>query len=127
MRAWVLMLALVGCGRQGAEFRFPAELPGGWRLAGKPVESLELALPDARSHGLEGLTVADYSGNGGVKVLVHRMISQANAFDTLQRFRPESGTGAFQYGIFLVVVRSPALGQSGLNRFADELKRSISQ
>ena len=127
MRALILLLALVGCGQKRTEILFPSEMASGWKLAGKPVESLEQALPDTRAHGLEALTVAEYSGEGTPHVLAHRMDSSANAFEAIQRFRGESGTTAFQYGIFFIVVRSPALGQSALNRFASELKQGLSQ
>jgi hypothetical protein len=127
MRALILLVALVGCGHERTEFRFPPEIAGSWKLAGPPVESLEQAWPDARTHGLEGLSVANYEGDGAPHVLAHRMSSSANAFESIQRFRPEGGTVAFQYGIFFIVVRSPALGQSALNRFAAELKQGISK
>jgi hypothetical protein len=127
MRALILLLVLVGCDQKRTEIQFPPEMASGWHLAGKPVESLEEAWPDALTHGLESLTVASYSGDGTPRVLAHRMSSPANAFEALQRFRAESGTVAFQYGIFFIVVRSPALGQTALNRFAAELKQSLSK
>ncbi len=125
MRAFILLLALVGCGERQPEILFPSQLPGGWQLAGKPVESLSEAWPDARAHGLQELTVLRYAGDGEPRVLAHRMATTAGAFETLQRWRAESGAVAFQYGIFFIVVRSPGLGQSGLNRFAGELQRSF--
>jgi hypothetical protein len=127
MRALILLVALIGCSHRQTELQFPSEIAGSWKLAAPPVQSLEQAWPDARTHGLEGLSVARYEGEGTPLVLAHRMSSSANAFELIQRFRPESGTVAFQYGIFFIVVRSPALGQSGLNRFAAELKHSISK
>jgi len=125
MRALILLLALVGCGRQQEEIHFPSELAGGWRLQGAPQESLAEAWPDARTHGVQALAVARYNGEGDVRVFAHRMGSTAGAFETLQRWKAESGTLAFQYGIFFVVLRSSAFGQSGLNRFAYELRRSF--
>jgi len=123
MRALILLLVLIGCGQRQEEFHFPSELAGGWRLQGVPQESLAEAWPDARTHGLQGLTVARYQGEGDVRVFAHRMSSTAGAFETLQRWKAESGSLAFQYGMFFMMVRSPALDQSGLNRFAGELKR----
>jgi hypothetical protein len=127
MRALILLVALVGCSHKQAELKFPPEIAGGWTLAEKPVQSLEQALPDTLAHGLEGLSVASYNGEGTPHVLAHRMRSEANAFEAIQRFQPESGTVAFQYGIFFIVVRSPALGQAGLNRFSTEFKQGISK
>ena len=126
MRALILLLVLVGCGQQRQEeFRFPSSVSGGWQLDGTPVHSLEEAWPDARTHGLQTLDVARYKGEGDPKVLAHGMASSAGAFETMQRWKPEPGSVAFQYGIFFIVVRSPALGQTALTRFADELKRSF--
>jgi hypothetical protein len=127
MRALILLVALLGCGHKRTDIPFPLETASGWKLAGKPVESMEQAWPDARTLGLETLWVANYTGEGNPLVLAHRMPSSANAFEAVQRFRAESGTAAFQYGIFFIVVRSPALAQSGLNRFAAELKQGISE
>ena len=127
MRAFILLVALVGCGRPRAEIHFPSDIAGGWRLEGAPVESLAEAWPDARTHGLESLAVAKYSGDGDPVILAHRMASSAGAFETMQRFRAEAGATAFQYGIFFIVVRSPAMGQAGLSRFTGEFKQRISR
>ena len=125
MRAIFLLLALSGCAQQPPELQFPSALQG-WTLGGTPSQSLEEAWPAARLHGLEALQVADYRGEGAPHVLAHRMATSAGAFETMQQWRQETGTVAFQYGIFFVVVRSPAMDQSGLNRFAAVLKAGFS-
>jgi hypothetical protein len=127
MRALILLMALVGCTQQQTELHFPSEIASDWKLDGKVVETLEEAWPDARAHGLQALRVARYSGLGTPRVFAHRMATTAGAFETMQRWRAESGAAAFQYGIFFVVVRSPALGQAELTRFAGELKNGFSQ
>jgi hypothetical protein len=123
---WFLaLLAAVGCGGQGGELAFPAAI-GGWQLKPGVASTMEEAWPEARNHGLQALQVASYQGNGDPRAFAHRMATSGGAFETMQHWRAESGAAAFQYGIFFVVVRSPALSQSELNRFAAGLKAGFS-
>ena len=81
------------------------------------------------AHPMGNFSVSHYTkiavGPRGADMLYVLDLAEIPTLETMQRWKPEPGSVAFQYGIFFIMVRSPALGQTALTRFADELKRSF--
>jgi hypothetical protein len=121
--AFLLLIVLCSCGTPaGTKFPFPTEVGADWRLSNAPAEARsESALP--AETGVQEVWAAQYRGPGDPIVLAHAMKTSSSAFESQQKWRPESGTIALQHGIFFLVVRSSDLGQAELIQFARDLEK----
>jgi hypothetical protein len=115
----VATLLLVSCGNPHTGTNpLPAQVAD-WKLTQKS-DSPEISQP-MRDLGASTAWSGMYEGPSQIRVEVYRMATDANAFEAMQKWRPEAGSMAFHKLSYFVVAR----GVEGLRDFTAALERVI--
>jgi hypothetical protein len=118
----MLSLLLAACGG-AVKVEFPAELPGGWKLAGT---SEETDVPElVRQMGLRQALRARYQGQGEITARVFTMNVQASAFELVQKWRAAPGTIFFQSDDHFVLMEQPGADPASLSQVAKALDQKL--
>jgi len=118
----ILSLLLAACGG-AVKVELPAELPGGWKLAGTAEET---DVPElVRQMGLRQALRARYQGQGEITARVFTMNAQASAFELVQKWRAVPGTIFFQSGDHFVLLEQPGSDPAALSQVAKALDQKL--
>ena len=107
-------MLLAACAKESRGPSLPEQLPGGWTRG--VIEGVTGAQPTIRT---------TYSGPGKVTVTFTEMAAAGNAFEAVQKWRPEKGKLAFQKDRWFVVLESADLDAGQLNNFAAALEKAL--
>lgn len=122
--AALALIFLLACGgKTRAEWKLPAALEGGWKLAALPPgrETYDLVAKLSPRKSLMG----SYEGSGKVLVAAFELANGPAAFEQVQKWRAQPGKIVFYRGPWFVVIESEGMDNAQLSRMAGQIEKTM--